>query len=313
MNYLKPVDELKVLEIGCNDGTLLSQFKSNGARCLGIDPSIAAVAVANSRGLTVIEGYFGQVTKWQALEILGAPDIIIANNVLANVEFLPEFLGLIAEMMNEKSVFIFETGYLKYLSEMRVIDNIHHEHIDYFAITPLKQFFEKAGMKIVNVVESGSKGSSIRVFVTKANSQLEADESVNSLVKNEKEKKYFEAKTYEELSRALVVESERLKKSIAKYRQAGRKIVGYGASVGTTTLLESLFLGEELDFLVDDNLRRVGTFSPGNGLPVRAPATLASGDYFVIVFAWRYAFAIVPKILQTFGEVPVTTIWGEGE
>ena len=164
-DYSNSSKKLNLFEIGCNDGTLLYYFKELGFETLGMDPASIPLKEARNKGLNVIESYFDNSTISEVKKRMPVVDIIVANNVLANVENINSVFDSFIELLSDDGFIVFETGYLKYLVELKVIDNVHHEHIDYFAISPLVKFFETKGLYIDRVLINNSKGSSIRVFL----------------------------------------------------------------------------------------------------------------------------------------------------
>lgn len=163
-DYLNTNKKMNLLEMGCNDGTLMQYFKELGFETLGIDPAAIPAQEARKKGLNIIESYFSKSILDKVKEIMPTVNVIVANNVIANVEDLNSVFDGFSELLSDDGLIVFETGYLKYLSELKVIDNVHHEHVDYFSILPLTKFFETKELYIDRVLITESKGSSIRVF-----------------------------------------------------------------------------------------------------------------------------------------------------
>jgi SAM-dependent methyltransferase len=299
---------LNIFEIGCNDGTLLYFLQELGHKTLGMDPAEIPVKEAQKKGLNVVESYFDKTMVAKVKELMPKIDVIIANNVIANVENLNSVFDGFIELLSDDGFIVFETGYLQYLAELKVIDNVHHEHIDYFAITPLTKFFESKGLYIDRVLISDSKGSSIRVFVRRGKID-ETPKEVWEICRQENSNGYFMKSTYDYLSVDIAEEGKRLKEFIAKSKNNGLCVVGYGAAIGTTTLLSTFSLGKEIDFLVDDNPRRIGKFAPGTGIEVKSSEQIQDMKCAVIIFAWRYQDAIKARISSAHKIEAMTSIW----
>ncbi len=312
VDYSNSISKKNLFEMGCNDGTLLHYFQKLGFETLGIDPAEIPVKEARNKGLHVIESYFDKSMVSKVKEIMPIIDVIIANNVIANVEDLNSVFDGFVELLSDDGFIVFETGYLRYLVEMKVIDNVHHEHIDYFAITPLAKFFERKGLYIDRVIISESKGSSIRVFVRKGKPDNMPKE-VRDICDQEVASGYFEKSTYEQLGIDIALEGKRLQEFIAAARKMDVLVIGYGAAIGTTTLLATFGLEQEMDFLVDDNLRRLGKFSPGTGIEVKSFDELRELTCAVIIFAWRYQDAIKVKIGENHRVEAITSIWSQSQ
>ena len=308
LGYMQPKTPQTILEIGCNDGNLLEKLCQAGHLGIGLDPAEYPLGIAASKGLKVVQEYFSTESSRQIKNLYGSMDIIIANNVLANVENLNEVFGCFQELISNQGVIVFETGYLEHIISKKVIDNIHHEHIDYFSVKPLINFLEKFGLYIDRVVINGSKGSSIRVFAKIGPITLTSTE-VLSIASTEVSHGYFELETYSKLKTEIEKERFRIKNFINENRKLGHQIVGYGAAIGSTTLLLALDLEDEFDYLVDDNPRRVGKYSPGAGIPVISVAEISKAGSAVIVLAWRYEKLILPKLSRISTVKSVTSIW----
>ena len=310
LNYVNPKSPLTIFEIGCNDGTLLEKLCKEGHQGIGMDPADYPLKIAASKGLRVVKDYFSPQSSSEIKKSFGTIDVIIANNVLANVENLGEVFSSFRDLISEQGVIVFETGYLEHVVSKKVIDNIHHEHIDYFSIRPLIGFLEKFDLYIDRVVINDSKGSSIRVFA-KVGPSMRTPANVLAVASIEESDGYFSLENYSDLTLAIQRESIRLKTFIREARKLGQQIVGYGAAIGSTTLILALNLETEFDFLVDDNLRRVGHYSPGAGLLVNSPDEINKADSAVVILAWRYEKAILSKLSDFSTLKSVTSIWSD--
>jgi SAM-dependent methyltransferase len=310
LSYIRSDTPKTILEIGCNDGTLLEKLCQAGNRGIGLDPAEYPLRIAAGKGLTVVQDYFSTESSKKIMNSYGSMDVIIANNVLANVENLNEVFECFREIISTDGVIVFETGYLEHIVTKKVIDNIHHEHIDYFSVTPLIRFLKKFDLYIDRLIINESKGSSIRVFAKLGPTSL-TPASVSAVAFSEVSDGYFELSSYADLNLEIDRESLRIKKFIELNRTLGRQVVGYGAAIGSTTLILALDLENEFDYLVDDNPRRAGKYSPGAGIPVKNVGELSNAECAVIILAWRYEKSISPKISQISSIKSVTSIWAE--
>lgn len=308
IGYLQSDKLQTILEIGCNDGTLLEKLCRTGHTGIGLDPAEFPLMIAASKGLTVVHDYFSTETAAQLRKTYGHMDIIIANNVIANVENLEEVFSSFSELISNDGFIVFETGYLQHIIFGKVIDNIHHEHIDYFSIKPLIGFLKKFGLFIDRVVINESKGSSIRVFA-KPGPRSKTSSDVEAIATNEIAQGFFDIEKYTNLNLAIQLESIRIKDFIKKARSLGHQIVGYGAAIGSTTLILTLDLENQFDFLVDDNPRRVGQYAPGTGIQVKSLSDVDSAESTVVILAWRYEESILPKLMKLKTVKSVTSVW----
>lgn len=308
-DYLNTNKKMNLLEMGCNDGTLMQYFKELGFETLGIDPAAIPAQEARKKGLNIIESYFSKSILDKIKEIMPTVNVIVANNVIANVKDLNSVFDGFSELLSEDGLIVFETGYLKYLSELKVIDNVHHEHVDYFSILPLTKFFETKGLYIDRVLINESKGSSIRVFLRRGKKD-QTPKQVRDICSQEIANGYFNKATYVRLERDILQEEKRLRDFILRAKNKGLLVVGYGAAIGTTTLLSALNIAKEIDLLLDDNPRRKGKFAPGTGIVVQSLEEILDLQCAVIIFAWRYQTTIKARIGNEIAIKQITHIWG---
>ena len=297
LDRVVPAAKSLVVDIGSNDGTLLKGFKSRGMTVLGVDPAREAGRMANEAGLETLSTFFTSELGAQLKSERGPAAIVTANNVFANVDNLDDLVAGIRALLAPEGVFVFETGYFPDLVRHSVIDNIYHEHLSYYSVTPLQKFFPRHGMKLVAVDHEPTKGGSIRGFV-----QLEG---ASKPIAPGQLRELLDAETAGGLDRpeglrGFTDRIEALKRDVialvADLRKQGRTVAGYGASVGVTSLLYYFDLGASLPFLVDDNPIRHGRFTPGHHIPVLpSDALYDRKPDDVLLLAWRYAEPITKR------------------
>ena len=286
-----------VVDIGSNDGTLLRAFKQKGMRVLGVDPAKAIAERATASGIPTINAFFDPQIAAQIRREHGGAALVIANNVVANVPNPTEFVRGVGVLLSEQGHFVWETGYVKYLTEGLVFDNIHHEHIDYYAVRPLIEFYRKLGLALFDVEVSNSKGSSIRCYVARASVKRAVSPAVRTLIAHEESHGYFTPAPYRRLTQKLEATRIELHRLLTDWRKQGKTVAGYGAAIGVTTVLYQFDLGELIDVLIDDNPVRAGLHSPGYAIPVTGPEKLSAADSpdYVLILAWRYSDPIIAR------------------
>jgi len=286
-----------VVDIGSNDGTLLRAFRQKGMRVLGVDPAKAIAERATASGIPTINAFFDPEIAAKIRREHGGAALVIANNVVANVPHPTEFVRGVSVLLSEQGHFVWETGYVKYLTEGLVFDNIHHEHIDYYAVRPQIEFYRKLGLALFDVEVSHSKGSSIRCYVARASVKRTVSPAVRNLIAHEEAQGYFTAAPYRRLTQKLEATRAELHRLITGWRKQGKTVAGYGAAIGVTTVLYQFDLGELIDVLVDDNPVRAGLHSPGYAIPVTGPEKLSAADRpdYVVILAWRYTDPITAR------------------
>jgi SAM-dependent methyltransferase len=294
---VSPPAQSLVVDIGSNDGTLLRAFAKRGMRVLGVDPARHAARRANEAGFETLPTFFTADLAASLRAERGAAAIVTANNVFANVDDLDGLVSGIGQLLAPDGVFVFETGYFPDLVRQSIIDNIYHEHLSYYSVTPLLKFFPRHGMKLVAVEHEPTKGGSIRGFVQLEGARTTMTPGTLHELLAEESAGGFDRPA---ALRPFTDRIERLRRDltalVADLRSQGRTVAGYGASVGVTSLLYYFGLGESLPFLVDDNPVRHGRFTPGQHIPVLPSAALHDRKPDdVLLLAWRYAEPIITR------------------
>jgi SAM-dependent methyltransferase len=296
LERLDPSRGSLVVEIGSNDGTLLKFFKQAGMRVLGIDPARDIARRATQAGIETWGEFFSADVSVKIKEQKGAADIVIANNVVANIDHLDRLIEGIRNVLSPNGVFIFETGYLVDSVQNLVFDNVYHEHISYFSVKPLQVFFKKHGMELIRVDRVPTKGGSIRGTVQLKGGIRHIEFSVDDLVNMEIERGFYKPDMYKEFTRNIDREKKKLLELLKELKAQGKTIAGYGASHSVTTFLHYFGIAQYLDFIVDDNPRKHNTLSPGHHIPVFPSEEIYTrkADYIVIL-AWRFYEQIIQK------------------
>ncbi len=297
INKINLPEKSLVVEIGSNDGSLLKFFKERGLQVLGIDPAKKIAQIANKSGVNTLASFFDSKLAEKIVKEYGQASIVIANNVLANIDDLQDVIKGIRHLLKPDGVVVFETGYVSSLIENTIFDNIYHEHITYFSVKDLKNFFANNEMELIDIKLVPTKGGSLRGFVQLANGPRKVSDSVTKMIDKEEALGIQKADTFALFSERLTKLKRELLSLLTNLKKKGKTIAGYGASVGVTTILYYFGLDSKIvDFLVDDNQSRHNLYSPGLHIPVLNPQNLydKKPDY-VIIFAWQYAEPIINK------------------
>lgn len=286
-----------VLDIGSNDGTLLRSFKARGFSVLGVDPARDQSKRANESGVRTENAFFTEALAHRLRAEHGPASIVTANNVFANVDDLTDLAAGIRVMLAPDGVFTFETGYAVDLVRHSVIDNIYHEHLSYYSVLPLERFFARAGMELIDIIHVDTKGGSLRGMVQLAGGPRVANrEAIDRLTSAERGAGFDRPAVYVAFADRMAAVRQDLRGRLAAAKADGQTIVGYGASVGVTTLLYYYGLDEYLSYIVDDNPARHGLYSPGHHIPVVNSEVLADRQpELVVLLAWRYADPILKR------------------
>ncbi len=292
----RPAPGSLVIDIGSNDGSLLRAFQEQGVKALGVDPAAEIARQATEAGVETVAAYFTPDLARALRARHGAASIVTANNVTANVDDLEEFMLGIRHLLDDDGVLVVETSYLLDVVQKSLIETVFHEHLSYFSVKPLEAFFRRIGMQLIDVRRVPTKGGSIRCLVQRAEGSRKPSPSVAELIAFETAAGLHRPETFEAFAEKLKGVKKKLRQVLGDLKARGNKIAGYGASVGVTTLLYLFDLGDQLDFLTDDNPRKQHTFSPGQHIPVLPPEALYDrGADYVLILAWNYAAPIMKK------------------
>jgi len=290
-----------VVDIGSNDGLLLSKFDMEGLRVVGIEPSHNLAEKCRQKNILVVNDFLSDQSVDVIIKNFGYPRLITANNVFAHNDDLFGMAKNVRKLMSEDSVFVFEVSSLLDMISGKVFDWIYHEHLSYHSLTSLIPFLKSAGLVVWMVQNVDTKGGSLRVFASRSDCVVPRDPflSVASQLQREKASGLQEFITYASFADGIERSRQEVRIQLSKAKERGRKIIGYGASATTTTLIHHFGLIEFLDFLVDDNPVRWGCLVPGTSLEVKSPSILAElMEYDLLVTAWRYKNSIISRNLN---------------
>ncbi len=294
--FLKEIDNPLVIEIGSNDGSLLKEFKKNGADVLGIEPAENIAKMANEMGIPT-KNVFLNYNVAKEISLKKKASMIVANNVFGHVEDLKEFMKCIKILSNDKGIFVFEVPYLIDLIQKLEFDTVYHEHLSYFSLMPLMKLMEEFNLQIFDVKKQKVHGGTIRVFVSQKNN-FKNTINLQKLIKLEKEFGIEEIKTYQKLSENVKELKNQLQNKLLEFKKNGKTIFGYGAPAKGNVLLNYCNIGSQfLDYIVDTTPLKQGLYSPGMHILVKSNIqdTEKSSEQVALLLAWNYEQAIINK------------------
>ncbi|NRA46831.1 MAG: class I SAM-dependent methyltransferase [Oligoflexales bacterium] len=286
-----------VVDIGSNDGTLLSFFKKRGMSVLGIDPAKKIAEEANSKGINTLNDFFNYNLAKEIVREHGRARVITANNAFAHIDNIGSVAEGIKHMLSPDGVFVFEVSYLLDVVQKRLFDTIYHEHLDYHSVFPLVRFFSGYGLRLCHVERVKTHGGSLRGFVCHADSERKTNESVHNFIEEEETEGIFKDKTYNNLSEEINDIGVHLREILMQAKKKGEQVVGFGAPAKATTLMHHLQIGRELiEYIVDDSPWKQGLYTPGLHVPVVDNSKLYKDKpEYIVVLAWNFADPIIKK------------------
>ncbi len=279
----------QVVEVASNDGYLLQYFAAHGVPVLGVEPAANVAAVARDKGIPTEVAFFGVATA-QRLKAAGvAPQLMAANNVLAHVPELNDFVAGFAVLLAPGGVLTVEFPHLLRLMRERQFDTIYHEHFSYFSLLTVQRIFAAHGLRVFDVQQLPTHGGSLRVFVTQGDAPHAETPAVPALLAEERAAGLEGRAAYAAFAEQVVDTKAALMAFCVEARRAGKTILGYGAPAKGNTLLNYCGIGPEfIGFTVDRSPHKQGLLLPGTRIPIRAPeALLAARPDYVLILPWN--------------------------
>jgi len=286
----------RALDIGSNDGTLLSFFKARGLIVLGVDPAQEVAAAATAAGIETVPSFFNGEFAGRLYSERGSFELVTANNVFAHSDALGDMADGVRRLLSPTGVFVFEVSYLLDMVKNMIFDFIYHEHLSHHSVKPLQLFLTRHGLQLFDVERTPSKGGTIRCYAQLAHGKRSVSPEVSSLLCAEQEFGLHKLETYKAWSERIETAKIRLTTFLGQLSGEGKRVAGYGASATGTVLTHHFGLGKALDFIVDDNPLRQQRYSPGDHIPIVAAAELlVRKPAYVLILAWRFADMIVAR------------------
>lgn len=294
---LQKKDRGLAVDIGSNDGLLLSCFQNEGMTAVGVEPALNLSSEANKNGFKTLNKYFNEECVNLITKEYGKADIITANNVFAHIDDVQDVCRNVNKLLDDNGIFIIEFPYMAVMLEDMVFDMIYHEHLSYINITPLKYLLKKFDLEIFSIDRVASHGGSLRVFIKKVKGSYPIDKIMDDLLKMELEKGYNEMPAYTKFAEKVQAVKNTLIQFVNENKSSGKSIAGYGAPAKGNTLINyCLFNDKQIDFIVDDNPLKQSMLSPGAKIPIVPGAYLHEHPTdFLIIFAWNFAKEIIEK------------------
>ena len=288
-----------VVELASNDGYLLQHVVERGVPALGIEPAANVATVARERGIETVVEFFGRELAGQLVAEGRAADLLVANNVMAHVPDLNDFVAGIAMVLAREGVATIEVPHLLRLVESNQFDTIYHEHFSYFSLLSARKVLEAHGLELFDVDELKSHGGSLRLYAQPAGTGRRAvAASVEQLAERERDLGFDTLEGHLSFSRQVNETKWRLLEFLIARRREGKRVVGYGAPGKGNTLLNFCGIRTDLlEYTVDRNPYKQGQFLPGTHIPIRHPEVLEHDrpDY-ILILPWNLKQEIVEQL-----------------
>jgi len=302
-----------VVEVAANDGYLLQYVKLQGIPCIGIEPTASTAEAARAKGIDIIESFFGVRLAHELVEQGKNADLTVANNVLAHVPDINDFVEGFCILLKPDGVATFEFPHLLRLITENQFDTIYHEHYSYLSLIAVKQIFESNGLSVFDVEELPTHGGSLRVYTQRKDTgKYKLSKNVDVLLKRETDAEMNSTEFYDGFQdKANKVKNDLLSFLIEAQRN-GKSVAGYGAAAKGNTLLNYAGVRSELlPYVVDLNPAKQDKFLPGSRIPILAEEHLKQNkpDY-VVILPWNLCDEVMTQLnyIREWGGQFVTAI-----
>ena len=260
----------QVIEVAANDGYLLQWVRERGIACLGVEPTASTAAAARAKGIEIVEAFFGVALAEDLVRQGRQADLTAANNVLAHVPDINDFVQGFATILKPEGVSTFEFPHLLNMIAEAQFDTAYHEHYSYLSLTAVDRIFAKNGLRVFDVATTPWHGGSLRVFACRSDSTgHRRSDAVDRILAQEAAAGLLDADSYA----GFQAEAQRVRNDFLAFlidcQRQGLKVAAYGAAAKGNTLLN--FAGVKADmvsFVVDKNPAKQGQFMPGSRIPI---------------------------------------------
>lgn len=302
-----------VVEVAANDGYLLQYIKSRSIPCTGVEPTASTAAVARAKGIPIIEDFFGSCLAEELIRQNKQADLTVANNVLAHVPDINDFVSGFARLLKPHGVATFEFPHLLKLILENQFDTIYHEHFSYLSLTAVNGIFAANGLNVFDVVEYPTHGGSLRVFAQRSDTGCHPlSVRVSEMLQREALAGMTTANYYADFQ----IKTNKVKDDFLVFlleaKQQGKRVVAYGAAAKGNTLINYSGVRSDLiTFVVDRNPAKQGRYMPGSRIPIVIEDRLQEMEPdYVVILPWNLKTEVMKQLeyIRSWGGQFVTAI-----
>jgi SAM-dependent methyltransferase len=273
-----------VVDIGSNDGTLLTKFQARGFNVLGIDPTPEVTEIARKRGVPTITDFFGE----KAIEGKKA-DLVVGTNVFAHIHDLNDLILNVKKLLNEDGAFVFESPYFGDFLKGLEYDTVYHQHLSYLSLKPVVKFLEKFEMEVFNVDRTDIHGGSFRVYICNKGKY-----DIQASVKKTLDEETWTMQDLNKFADDVKQNREDIFDLVYKLYKEGKKISVVSTPAKGQTLLNYTGIGRFIEFATDKSKLKQGRFTPGTFIKIYPDSELIeSQPDYALLLAWNFAPEII--------------------
>ncbi len=287
-----------VVELASNDGYLLQYFVEKRVPVLGIEPAANVAEVAKKKGVPTLVKFFGRETARELAAAGKQADLLLGNNVLAQVPDLNDFVAGMKILLKASGIITMEFPHLQRLMEENQFDTIYHEHFSYFSFLTAEKIFAAHGLTLFDVEELPTHGGSLRIYGRhEEDSSKPVSARVTGLRQREEAAGYTRLETYSRFAEQVKETKRKLLEFLIQAKRGGKKIAGYGAPGKGNTLLNYCAIRSDfLDYTVDRNPYKHGRFLPGTHVPIFPPDRIyETKPDFLLILPWNLKDEIIEQ------------------
>lgn len=285
------------VDIGSNDGTLLTGYEGSGLRTLGVDPAANLAELAKSKGIETSVGYFGEKLASEIKNKYGQAKIITATNSFPHIPMLADYIKGIRTLLSRDGVFLIEAHYAGAMAAEIAFDTIYHEHVSYWLLSPMHRLMTQHNLEIVAVEHLPIHHGQARVYVCHKGIR-EIDVSVHAAYEKEQSSGLLDSQAWKQFAAQSRDLKQSLHSMLLDIRADSKTVAGYGAPAKASTLLGFLGLGPaDIPYIADRSPLKQGRYTPGTHIPIVAPErVLEEKPDYLVLFAWNFAEEIMEQL-----------------
>ena len=278
-----------VVEIGCNDGISLQNFANAGIPHLGVEPSENVAEEARNKGINVVSEFFNAQMAEDILRKNGPADLFIATNTMHHIENINSVAEGVSNLLKPMGVMVQEDPYLGDMLESTAYDQLYAEHMYIWSITSLNNAFNPHGLEIFDIERNQHHGGCMRYFICRTGAYSQTPRYLEQ-INHEKQMGLESIETYIEFRKRCEKSRDNLINLLNELRLKNKKVIGYGATAKSATIINYCGIGvEHIQFITDSTPVKQGKFSPGAHIPIVKPEEMARIDPdYAVLFAWNH-------------------------
>jgi len=307
-----------VVELAANDGYLLQYVQQKGIPCLGVEPTTSTADAARAKGIAIVEEFFGVALGQQLRASHGAADLIAANNVLAHVPDINDFVGGMRALLAPQGTVTVECPHLLNLIAQSQFDTIYHEHFSYLSLVAVQRVMQSQGLRVYDVEQLPTHGGSLRIYACHADAAIATAPAVEAMARREREAGLERIEGYAGFQARAEEIKLQLLSFLLEHKRAGKKVLAYGAAAKGNTLLNYSGVHPDLLPMVADAApSKQDKYMPGSHIPIVSPQRLLDEKPdVVLILPWNIKDEVAQQLAQirTWGgrfaiAVPQLQVW----